>query len=224
MDRYDPNEWTRSFVIENQSFCLEFLRDTNTQVANLLREGEYKAAVAGLDRILNGLITMQNAGGDYRSHISLFSWIEADVILFGIEDAPDDRKRDTAIGMLADARDFSKSDTNKQKLSAMISDVRGGRSISSLKSEYSPTFPEEEIDTLQNLNGKLVPSYQSTSSSSGSTTSGSSSSGCGGCFIAAIVIAIIVGIIAFVLMFVPNVMIRDSIAPTPTPIESTIQE
>lgn len=199
MDRYDPNEWTRSFVAENQAFCLEQLRSTNNRVIELLQNGDYAPAVAGLDRILNGLITMLNAGGDYRSQICLFSWIEANILLFGV-DAPEEKRRQNALQILEDAKDFAKSETTKQNISSMISDVRSGRSIQSLRQDYSSDFPAEEIDLLRDLNSKLVMTTQSSSSSSSSNYSSSSdsSSGCGGCFGKLIILAIIIAALYFV--------------------------
>ena len=66
---YDPNEWTREFVSANPDFCIRKLKETNEQIIDWLKQGEHKTAVAGLDRVLNGLITMTNAGYDFRSHI-----------------------------------------------------------------------------------------------------------------------------------------------------------
>lgn len=197
MDRYDPNEWTRSFVAENQAFCLEQLRSTNNRVIELLQNGDYAPAVAGLDRILNGLITMVNAGGDYRSQICLFSWIEADILLFGV-DAPEDRRRQNALQILEDAKDFAKSETTRQNISSMISDVRSGRSIQSLRQDYGSDFPTEEIGLLRDLNSKLVLTTQSSSTSTQSSSS-DSSSGCGtGCFGKLIILAIIIAALYFV--------------------------
>ncbi len=217
MDRYDPNEWTKSFVDENQSFCLEQLRSTNNRVIELIEQREYAPAIAGLDRILNGLIAMQNAGGDYRSQICFFSWIEADVILFGM-DAPEDKRREIALNMLEDARDFAKSETSKQNISAMISDLRSGKSISTMKNEYDSEFPSADIDMLRDLNGKLV--ANTSSSSSNHSSNSASSSGCSsGCFGKIIIIAIIVALIYFVMMFLTKPKYDEKVptlAPTNT--------
>ena len=217
MDRYDPNEWTKSFVTENQSFCLAQLRDTNDQVVEFVKQGNYAPAIAGLDRILNGLITMVNAGGDYRSQICFFSWIEADIILFGI-DAPEDRKRETALRLLEDARDFAKSDSVKQNLSAMISDLKGGTSLSVMKADYGAEFPASDIDLLKNLNGKLHSDTMSSSASSNYNTS----SGCGsGCFTKLFILAVVIAAIYFGMSYFTKS--KEDIAPTPapTPVENT---
>ncbi len=221
MDRYDPNEWTKSFVMENQTFCLEQLRCTNNRVIELIEQREYAPAVAGLDRIINGLITMLNAGGDYRSQICFFSWIEANVILFGM-DAPEDRKRDTALKLLEDARDFAKSETSKQNISAMISDLRSGKSISTIKNEYGSEFPSADIDMLRDLNGKLV--ANTSSSSSNYSSNSDSSSGCGsGCFGKIIILAIIIALIYFVMMFLTKPkLIEKTPTPAPTNTESLL--
>lgn len=216
MDRYDPNEWTKSFVTENKSFCLEQLRIANNRVIELVQNGDYAPAIAGLDRIINGLITMLNAGGDYRSHICFFSWIEADIILFGMN-APEDKKLETALKLLEDARDFAKSETAKQNISAMISDLRSGKSISTMRQEYGSEFPVAEVDMLRDLNGKLENNTQS-SSSSNYTSNSDSSSGCGtGCFGKIIIVAIIIAAIYFVLMYFTPVKMMEQKAPTPAP-------
>lgn len=88
MDRYDPNQWTKDFVSNNKDFCIRVIKDANNQVIDCLNQGEHKVAIVGFDRILNGLVTMINAGYDYRSEVCFFSWNEANVILFGNIDAP----------------------------------------------------------------------------------------------------------------------------------------
>lgn len=224
MDRYDPNEWTKSFVSENQSFCLEQLRSTNNRVIELLQNGDYAPAVAGLDRILNGLITMLNAGGDYRSQICLFSWIEADILLFGV-DAPEDKRRQNALQILEDARDFAKSETTRQNISSMISDVRSGKSIHSLRQDYGSDFPTDEIGLLRDLNSKLVLTTQSSSTSTQSSSSDSSSGCCSGCFGKLIILAIIIAALYFVAVNVFKVDM-DSLkefSPTPINTESSIE-
>ena len=223
MDRYDPNEWTKSFVAENQSFCLEQLRSTNNRVIELIEQREYAPAVAGLDRIINGLITMLNASGDYRSQICFFSWIEADIILFGM-DAPEDRKRNTALQLLEDDRDFAKSETSKQNIIAMISDLRSGKSISTMRTEYGSEFPSADIDMLRDLNGKLVATTH-VSSSSNYSSSSDSSSGCGsGCFGKIIIIAIIIALIYFVMMFLTKPKSAEKVpTPAPTNTESLLE-
>ena len=92
MDRHDPNQWTKEFVVGNKDFCIRIIKDTNNQVIDYIKQGEHKAAIAGLDRILNGLVTMINAGYDYRSHVCFFSWIEANIMLFMRSLARHDRK------------------------------------------------------------------------------------------------------------------------------------
>ena len=191
-DRYDPNQWTRDFVGENKDFCVGVIKDTNNQVISLLKAGEHKAAIAGLDRILNGLVTMINSGFDYRSQACFFSWVEANIMLFGeLQDAPEQNRINTAKEALLDARDFAKSETTKNNIGAIIDDINKGYSLSRLEDKYCEDFPDFEIETLADLNDKLEkrsssahpkahtsPEYSpSDSSRSDSSRSGSSHSG-----------------------------------------------
>ena len=170
MDRHDPNQWTKEFVIDNKDFCIRIIKDTNNQVIDYIKQGEHKAAIAGLDRILNGLVTMINAGYDYRSHVCFFSWIEANIMLFGnLPDAPEQNRINTAKATLLDAKDFAKGETTKNTISEIIDDINKGYDLSALSSKYAGDFPNFEIETLTNLNDKLE-NYSSTATSVSATS------------------------------------------------------
>lgn len=156
MDRHDPNQWTKDFVIGNKEFCTNELIDTNKLVISYLKSGEHKAVIAGLDRILNGLVTMINAGFDYRSQVCFFSWIEANVMLFGnLNEFPEENRIKTAKDALLDARDYAKEESTKNDIIAIIDDINKGYSLSTLASKYADNFPDFEIEALTNLNNKL---------------------------------------------------------------------
>ncbi len=158
MDYYDPNTWTESFVRHNARDCMTLLRRTNEQVVAYLRQGHSKAAIAGLDRILNGLAVIHNAQVmDCRRHMCLFSWAEANIVCMGnLEDAPADRRRATAVNLFSDARDFATKENTWQSLREILAAVEGGMSFAELKRELEPNFPEETASILQNLNKQLV--------------------------------------------------------------------
>ena len=154
MDRHDPNQWTEKFVKSEPSFCMQILREINATVAELVDERNYPPAVAGLDRILNGLITFQNAGADMRPHLCFFSWMEAEIIAFGI-DAPEENRRKTAISLYEDARDFAKSQNTKDNISAVIKELKRGVPLNKLRTEYDPDFPDSVVETLGDLQEQL---------------------------------------------------------------------
>lgn len=155
MDRYDPNEWSERFVARDPDFCMSVLRNVNETVIDLLENGNYAPAVAGLDRILNGLFTFLNAGADVRAHICFFSWMEGMVIAFGVQ-APESKRKENAIKVLEDARDFAKGENTKQNISMLISDIRSASSLSALCDEYDPEFPSSVVETLGDLQEQLA--------------------------------------------------------------------
>ncbi|MBR4308088.1 MAG: hypothetical protein IKT58_00690 [Oscillospiraceae bacterium] len=174
MDRYDPNQWTPEFVAGNKDFCIRQIKETNELVIRYLKEGEHKPVIAGMDRILNGLVTMMNIGYDYRSHACFFSWIEANVLLFGnLQDAPEKNRIATAKKMLLDASDFAKSENAKNSIREILNDIDRGYDLSALERKYAEDFPNFEIETLWDLNSKLddcsgTPVNAGTSENSGS--------------------------------------------------------
>ena len=171
MDRHDPNQWTKDFVINNKDFCISELIDTNKLVIRYLESGEHKAVIAGLDRILNGLVTMINAGFDYRSQVCFFSWIEANVMLFGnLNEFPEENRIKTAKDALLDARDYAKEESTKNDVIAIIDDINKGYSLSTLAGKYADNFPNFEIEALTNLNDKLG-GYSPTVAPSSATSS-----------------------------------------------------
>lgn len=155
MDRYDPNDWNKRFVKSEPDFCMSVLRSINETVIQCLEDQEYAPAVAGMDRILNGLITFINAGADMRPHVCFFSWMEGMIIAFGLSGL-ESRRKENAIKVLEDARDFAKGETTKRNVSALISEIKGTSSLLELRDEVDPDFPESVIETLNNLQEKLV--------------------------------------------------------------------
>lgn len=155
IDKTDPNTWTKSFVSSNQTLCLQVLREVNSLVLQSLSKKEYPSAVACLDRFLNGLIIMQNTNcGDFRSFLSIYSLCVATVIAFGV-DAPENKRREVALGNLKDARDFSTSKETTEYATAMIADLKSGMSFPRLQQKYSPKFPQDEISLIKDLGSKL---------------------------------------------------------------------
>lgn len=219
MDRYDPNQWTKEFVVGNKDFCIRAIKGTNNQVINLLKQGEHKAVIAGIDRILNGLVTMINAGYDYRSQVCFFSWIEANIMLFGnLQDAPEQNRLNTAKGALLDARDFAKSENAKNSISEIIDDINNGYNLSMLANKYGGDFPDFEIETLTNLNDKLEISSTSTPIASANATKAKKKPWW---LIALIIILTLVAIVR--LMTQENAVKSPALENTVQSIESTTQ-
>ncbi len=154
MDRYDPNEWTQRFVTREPDFCLSVICQTTEQVIQLVKMRQYTPAISGLDRILNGLITFQNAGADFRPYICMFSWIEATIIALGAN-APEENRRRTAISLYEDARDFATSENTKQNITSIIRILNSGRPLLSLKDDIEPDFPYSVEEILEDLLNRL---------------------------------------------------------------------
>ena len=155
MDRYDPNDWTVDFVRCEPEFCMETLRNVNETVAGLIEERNFAPAIAGLDRIVNGLITFQNAGGNFKPHICFFSWAEAEVVAFGM-DASVYKRRETSAQLFKDAYDFSTGNTVKESLGPVIEALEGGISLEELQEGFDPEFPDSIVEMLGDLHGKLT--------------------------------------------------------------------
>lgn len=157
MDRYDPNDWTTSFVRSNTAFCLQFLQETNAMVVNVLRQGNYPATVAGLDRILNGMITIYNAGAQtdlVRFIISTLSMVESHVIAFGLTGGDPAARRKNAIACLEDACDFADRDI-KKSMEPLLRDLYGNKPLDQIRYETEPNFPADCIGLLEDLHPLL---------------------------------------------------------------------
>lgn len=124
-DYSDPNNWTGQYVRLHRKECLTNLKEINLLTIQCVQQNNYKAAIAGLDRILNGLMTMQNSKcGDYRSIMSMFSMVEGILLAsFGSQGIP------TAIEVMKDARDFAKTPDTKKNIDSMLARLRAGKSL-----------------------------------------------------------------------------------------------
>ncbi len=159
MDRYDPNEWTTSFVRSNADFCLQFLQETNAIIVRVLREGNCTAAVAGLDRTLNGLITFYNAGAQtdlVRYLISCLSLVESHVIAFGLEGGDPTARRKNALACLEDARDFAGDEDMKELIQPLLRDLYSNKSLDQLRYDHEPNFPADSVDLLEEIHDLFV--------------------------------------------------------------------
>lgn len=124
-DYTDPNNWTGQYVRSHRKECLSNLKEVNLLVIRYVQQNNYTAAITGLDRILNGLMTMQNSKcGDYWSIMSMFSMVEGVLLAsFGAQGIP------TAIEVLKDARDFAKTPDTKKTINSMLAQLRAGKSL-----------------------------------------------------------------------------------------------
>lgn len=133
LDHEDPNTWTSEYVIAHRNECLAFLREINQTVIRYVQLGNYTAAITGLDRILNGLITMQNSHcGNYRSHLSSFSMIEGTLLTsFGSRGTPN------AIKALKDARDFATNPKAKREIETALAALEKGMPLNLDSRDYN---------------------------------------------------------------------------------------
>lgn len=156
MDRYDPNEWTKKFVLSNKSFCVSVLKETIKRIIELVKSRDYKASIVGLDRTLNGLITMQNTGtGNCCPYICGLSFVEGDIIACGLYEAPNEKRREYALKAFMDARDFSNGNMEEFANQAIYA-LESGISFDGFKKTFDPDFPNDLVldmlsDTMQKL-------------------------------------------------------------------------
>lgn len=124
-DFTDPNNWTKEYVRSHRKECLSYLKETNLLVIRYVRQNNYEACITGLDRILNGLMTMQNSKcGDYWSIMSMFSMAEGVLLTFlGPRGVP------VAIDMLKDAKDFARKPETKKEVDAILAPLQAGESL-----------------------------------------------------------------------------------------------
>ena len=148
MDIYDPNQWTVEFAKQKGIFCIDFLKETNAKVIEKLREGNYRAAAAGIDRMLNGAVTLHNAGDyDMRPFLSTYSFNQGIIAVCGLTDAPEEQCRQTAISAFSDARDFA-TDSLRDTAVGVINMLQSGQSLIYVRSEICPNFPSEVIGVM----------------------------------------------------------------------------
>lgn len=158
MDRYDPNDWTPSFVSTEHEFCAQLLQKTCTTIIELVRNEQYEPAVAGLDHLINGMILMQNyAKYNYSSQISYCSWVEGEIVAFAVKNAPEEKRREVALKLFEDARDFAHSEKSVAAFSVMIRELRAKTPLSAIHAKYDPHFPDSVLEILEKVRSTLLP-------------------------------------------------------------------
>ena len=143
-DYSDPNNWTKQYVRFHRRECLSNLREINLLVIRYVQQGNYTAAISGLDRILNGLMTMQNSKcGDYWSVMSMFSMVEGVLLAsFGAQGIP------VAIDALKDAKDFARSPDTRENIDSMLAQLQAGMPLDG--------DPGDMVWLLQKMDSKLT--------------------------------------------------------------------
>ncbi|MDE6641884.1 MAG: hypothetical protein K2K63_15325 [Acetatifactor sp.] len=165
MDILDPNTWTKDFAVEHYNECIHSLWEASELVIRYIRQQNYKMALTGLDRILNGLTIIHNSSyGDFRSELFAFSMIEGTIIASCLEEAPENKCREAAIAMFSDARDFATNTYAKQEMEAVISELKRGMPLSEMRANYNEN---EIIFMLQDLSSRLK-EYELSKKSDGS--------------------------------------------------------
>ena len=157
VDHEDPNTWTKEYVISNRIDCLQLLQEVNLTIVHYINEGNYLGAVVGLDRVLNGLVTMHNSrsyDGKVRTAMSALSFVEGSLLSFadlGLSISEDDR-RSRALALFKDSQDFARTKRVKQTSKRVIKVLESGMSLAMIKSEYAEDFPEGLTDILEDVN------------------------------------------------------------------------
>lgn len=222
MDRLDPNEWTSTFVSSNRSYCMRALQETCGTVIDLVRNGQYEPAVAGLDRLLNGMILMQNyALCNYSSHICFCSWAEAEIVAFGINNAPEDKRREVALKLFEDARDYAQNENTVSTISGVIRDLRSGKPLAAVRQTHDPNFPDSILSILEAVHGKLAPGTAAPSQKNRSSDPQPAKSGVSGksVLITALIIVLVLCLVLFIWSWFTKP--KEDTSGSPAPVQTT---
>ena len=141
VNREDPSTWTKEYVSSHHADCLAFLRDTNLLTIRYSQQDNALGAITALDRILDGLVALQNAKcGEYRSFLSSFSMVEG-VLLISLGPAA----IPNAIKALKDARDFAQKPGTRQHIEAILAPLEKGTPVDRLE-PHELVWLLEEMD------------------------------------------------------------------------------
>ncbi len=157
----DPNQWSKSFVQQDPAGCVAFLIETNGRIRQLLQQREYPAAIAGIDRVLNGLVTMQNAGlGNFRPHIAVMSSVEGTILAFAELEldgkvASQEDRRKGAIQAFSDAGDFAGGERLQTLSAQMVQLLQSGKSLNEIAIEQCVSLPADAVDGIDTVTEQL---------------------------------------------------------------------
>lgn len=222
MDRFDPSDWTSTFVSSNRSFCMRTLQDTCGTIVDLVRSGQYEPAVAGLDRLINGMILMQNyASCNYSSHICFCSWAEAELVAFGITSSPEDKRREVALKLYEDARDFAQNENTRSTISAVIRDLRSRKPLTAVQQTHDPNFPGSILSILEAVRGKLAPGTHAPSQRSRPSTAQPAASEKSGWKTLSIVLMILLALCLAFILWRLFTRPKEATSGSPEPIQTT---
>ena len=162
IDINDPETWTGSYVTSNRKECLITLQAHNLMAIDYLHQKNYLGALAYLNPIREGLLTMHNRGcGIFRSQIATFSMCIALITAFGSFDASVDtrQRREEALAYLEYAKNIVREVESWQSLQSfyqkIIDDLKSCTSLTQIKDKYD--FPQSVIDILTSTNDEISP-------------------------------------------------------------------
>ena len=155
MDILDPNTWTAEYVVNNYYDCFARLSEVNEKVIFLFRKGDSKAAVAGMDRMINGAVTIHNSlSVDMSRFLAANSFCEGLLITCAMDSAPDAKRRESAAAAFEDARSFSPEydgETTRQYIRALSS----GRSFGEIRDGLCPRY-WNDVESILKKNYDLL--------------------------------------------------------------------
>ena len=142
------SQWSPDYVRKNPEACIREMKETNERIISFLQKGDDKSAVAGMDRLLNSAVAVNNSGVcDMKTFLADNSASQGMIIVCGLDGVSDAKRRQTALTAFEDALDFSQgrlSEFHKQ----MISDLKNGVDFDTLRARYGRSFPHDVIRSL----------------------------------------------------------------------------
>ena len=149
MDINDPAAWSAEYVSKNLSACVQCMKEVNARVITLYREGDYPAAVVGINHMLSGAQRIQSAAGsDMHRFLAAGSFVAGLIVAFDMRTVPDDKRRETAVAGFLDAQDFMPS-YHAELISRLIKALQSGRPFDVIRVELCPNWRDVVFNTLQ---------------------------------------------------------------------------
>ena len=155
IDINKTDQWTESFVRQNQQACIQRLIEINDSVAQHIGEGDYMSALGGMSFMVDGAVVVNNAGvARLDDFIAKNYYYMAVVSVCGIDDASYREISETAVPLFEKAQQIPSGRMTQLPRQA-VRMLKEGRDLSAIRSELFPRFHSEIAEHIRSNDSRL---------------------------------------------------------------------
>lgn len=146
----DIDKWTVSFVKSNPNFCKNIVKNETIFIRHLIENGDYSTSIAGFDRVFKALYLFDEAKiADVIPYFRVLSYAEGLIFMVKLDNRESSQRRKIARDCFETVSHIGAGELT-QRSKILIKAIDSGISFTEFKRKYSPDFPYDVLEFLDN--------------------------------------------------------------------------